>query len=288
MRDSAVILEKVSKSYNRRDYLFKNIDLDVKEGEIVLISGPSGCGKTTLLNLIGGLDTPSSGRIYVGGNNISKLGENALARVRLNHVGFVFQSYNLINDLTIAENVALPRKLARLDWGKRVKYLLSRFGLENLARKYPHEISGGEAQRVAIARALANQPKVVLADEPTGNLDRKSSWKVMETFRLMNTEFNTTLIIVSHEYNIDRWASIHYRLDAGKLVKVESERTRKIEENRNAGKEVYRGKTGSASCDLCHGSVKKDSTIVKCPCGNIFHEGCSSQAGKCPKCDREL
>ena len=220
MENSAVLLEKVSKSYNGKDYILKDISLQVRNGEIVLISGQSGCGKTTLLNLIGGLDVPTGGKILVGESDISKLNENELARVRLFHIGFVFQSYNLIKDLTVFENVALPRKLARMDWGKRVKYLLKRFGLEPLTKKYPTEISGGEAQRVAIARALVNQPKVVLADEPTGNLDRKSSEKVMETFKMMNTEFNTTLIIVSHEQNIEKWANVHYLIDEGKLAKL--------------------------------------------------------------------
>jgi putative ABC transport system ATP-binding protein len=220
MRGNAVVLKNVSKSYDGTNYVLRDIDLTVREGEIILVSGQSGCGKTTFLNLIGGLDSPTGGKIYVDSNDITKLGEDGLASVRLHHIGFVFQSYNLIKDLTVSENVALPRKLAHLDHGKRVKYLLKRFGLWSLNRKYPHEISGGEAQRVAIARALANQPKVVLADEPTGNLDRNSSLKVLETFKMMNSEFNTTLIIVSHEMEIERWAHIHYTIEDGTFMEA--------------------------------------------------------------------
>src|SRR5438093_10531217 len=184
MAELVVRAREIWKSYDGREDVLCGVDLDVAAAETVLIAGPNGSGKTTLLSILGGLDTPSRGSVSVGGREISRLKESALAKIRLHDVGFVFQTHNLIDDLTVEENVALPLRLARKPSDVRVADLLATFQLARLATRRPKEISVGEAQRVAVARALANGPKVILADEPTAALDANGTTAVLDAFQL--------------------------------------------------------------------------------------------------------
>lgn len=192
------------------------ISLRVYAEEFLLITGPSGCGKSTLLNLLGGLDRPTFGEVTLDGQPYSELNENGLALMRRTKVGFVFQFFNLLADLTARENVQLPMRLIGLESGRadeRCRSLLASVGLDQRIDHYPHELSGGEQQRVAVARALANEPAVVLADEPTGNLDSRSGAEVMDLFRRLNSERGQTFVVVSHDVAARDYASriIHMR-----------------------------------------------------------------------------
>jgi putative ABC transport system ATP-binding protein len=183
----------------------KTVSLQVKRGELLGIVGPSGSGKSTLLGLIGGLDTPTSGRVYIDGVDITDMDERQLTRIRNERIGFVFQTFNLIPTLTALENVALPVQFARksnFNPNKRAKELLEMLGLGDRLTHRPTQLSGGQQQRVAIARALANDPSLILADEPTGNLDTSSGELVMETLRRLQRELNTTVVIVTHDMEI--------------------------------------------------------------------------------------
>lgn len=195
-----VIVESASKSYDGIREVVKDIDLQVGEGEMVLLWGRNGSGKSTLLNLIGCIDLPTSGKVVVTGKDTSKLSPRELAKLRLVRIGHVFQRHNLINDLTVEDNILLPLKIARdRDAGERAKSLLATFELEPLAKKRPGEISGGESQKVAIARALANNPSILLADEPTASLDSKSCQLVLDAFTRIREGFDTTVIAASHD-----------------------------------------------------------------------------------------
>jgi ABC-type lipoprotein export system ATPase subunit len=195
------------KEYGRGDGLVRavdGVDLDVAPGETVAVMGPSGCGKSTLLHLLGGLDRPTAGEIWLDGRAITGLGERALARVRRDDVGFVFQAFHLMDELTAAENVELPALLAGRPArsARRLALdLLDRVGLTDRARFQPAALSGGQRQRVAIARALANQPKVVLADEPTGNLDSEATIDVLRLFEELH-HAGQTLVVVTHDARI--------------------------------------------------------------------------------------
>ncbi len=195
-------LRKVYKSGEIEVEALAGVDLDVDEGDFVLVSGPSGSGKTTLLNVLGALDRPTSGRIMILGSDISDLSDDDLSDLRLRTIGFVFQSYNLIPTLTAYENIEFPMVLSGKSPGERrekVEGLLGLVGLENRGRNKPDQLSGGEQQRIAVARALANDPKIILADEPTGNLDTRSSNKVFTLLKEVNEELSVTIITVSHD-----------------------------------------------------------------------------------------
>ncbi|MCD6464107.1 ABC transporter ATP-binding protein [Candidatus Woesearchaeota archaeon] len=197
----------------------RGVSLKVSKGEFIAIMGPSGSGKTTLLNMIGCLDVPTRGEILLKGVNINTLSRSELAEIRGKAIGFVFQSFNLIQTLSALENVQLPMifqgvpKDVRV---KRAKELLSRLGLEPRMHHKPAELSGGQQQRVAIARALANNPDVIIADEPTGNLDSKAGCEVMEVFKELNLQ-GTTIVLVTHEEHIARYASRIIQLKDGKI-----------------------------------------------------------------------
>jgi putative ABC transport system ATP-binding protein len=199
-------LQNVSKTYGAFAAL-RNVDLDVSPGEFVAVVGKSGSGKSTLLNVIGGIDTPSNGAVTVAGAAIQSLGENKLAAWRGRTVGFVFQFFQLLPTLTAAENVMLPMdfsgSIAPRERRRRAIELLDRFGVAAQADKLPASLSGGEQQRVAIARALANDPPVVLADEPTGNLDSSNAGAVLDLFRGMATG-GTTVVIATHDRDVAR------------------------------------------------------------------------------------
>lgn len=198
-----IIIRGLSKSYNAgRRPIIDNLDLDIDKGEIVILMGRSGCGKTTLLNLIAGLDRPDKGSITVDGTRIDTMSEDQLARFRLGHIGFVFQDYNLISQLTIRQNVELPLRLAGIKDDKAARNLLKIFDIEDIADQEANTVSGGEAQRAAIARAMANNPKVLLADEPTGNLDAENEKVVMRYFKKIREEFDTTIVVATHNKDL--------------------------------------------------------------------------------------
>jgi putative ABC transport system ATP-binding protein len=186
-------------------HALKGVSLSVKQGEFLGIIGPSGSGKSTLLGLIGGLDTPTEGKVYIDGTDITNLSERDLTRIRNEKIGFVFQAFNLIPTLSALENVSLPVQFSRkqqFNAHKRAKELLETFGLGDRFDHRPTQLSGGQQQRVAIARALANNPPLLLADEPTGNLDTTSTEVVMTALREVQSKFGTTIIVVTHNMDI--------------------------------------------------------------------------------------
>jgi putative ABC transport system ATP-binding protein len=201
--------------------ILKGVDLIVEQGEIVAIVGPSGCGKTTLLGLIGGLDTPTAGSITIAGQEISRLNEDKLADVRNRTIGFVFQFFNLVPTLTALENVALPVQFddkSRFNPEKRAKELLTLVGLGHRLNHKPKELSGGEQQRVAIARALANQPAILLGDEPTGNLDSERGQEILELILRLRREMGLTVIIVTHDPKVASQADRTLHMKDGRFV----------------------------------------------------------------------
>ncbi|MEE9116565.1 MAG: ABC transporter ATP-binding protein [Thermoplasmata archaeon] len=200
MGELALIADSVSKAYDGNVEILRDVDLEIAKGEMILLWGRNGSGKTTLLNLLGCMDTPTEGKILVDGQDTGKLSQKQLARLRLRQIGYVFQSHNLIEDLTIRENVYLPLRIAKSkDAEQRVKALLKTFGIDALARKRPNEISGGESQKVAIARALANNPSVMLADEPSASLDSESCGIVLDAFKRIRENFDTAIVVASHD-----------------------------------------------------------------------------------------
>jgi putative ABC transport system ATP-binding protein len=206
MSKKAIIeLRKVWKTYKMGDnnvHALQGIDLDIHEGEFIAIQGPSGSGKSTAMNLVGCLDVPTKGEIYLAGQNISKLSESDLAQIRGRKIGFIFQKFNLIETLTALENVMLPmtfQGIPEAERKKRATQLLSQFGLGDRIHHKPNELSGGQQQRVAIARSLAVNPQVILADEPTGNLDSKTGKEVMAFLRELNEKQGKTIVLVTHD-----------------------------------------------------------------------------------------
>src|SRR5438552_9630562 len=203
------------------------IDLEICKGEAVALVGPSGSGKSTLLNLVGGLDRPTAGEIWVDGENIARASDRRLVEHRRTRIGFVFQSFNLLAQRTALENVELPMMVAGLsprDRQARARELLEKMGLGQRTGHKPSELSGGEQQRVAIARALANRPSILLADEPTGNLDSATGTEVMHLLRDLNSD-GLTLIIVTHDLTVAAYAGKIVRLRDGKIEAVDEEVT---------------------------------------------------------------
>jgi putative ABC transport system ATP-binding protein len=198
-----IVLADVSRLYRSDEVettALRGIEAHIQRGEFVAVMGPSGCGKSTLLNILGTIDRPTSGKYLFDGRDITGLGEAELARLRRDNLGFVFQSFNLIDDLTIAENVELGliyRKWAGKDRRARVAAAMDRVGVAHRARHYPHQLSGGQQQRAAIARAIVGQPSLILADEPTGNLDTENGAQVMDILQSLNAE-GATIVMVTH------------------------------------------------------------------------------------------
>jgi putative ABC transport system ATP-binding protein len=195
------------------------LSLEVQRGRFLAIVGPSGSGKSTLLGLIAGLDSPSSGDVVIDGINITNLGEDGLARLRGEKIGFVFQFFHLIPSLTAFENVSVPMEIAGVpDAGRRAQSLLEEVGLTGRAHHYPSQLSGGEQQRVALARALANNPPIVLADEPTGNLDSTNGQHIMELLRTIHRTRGTTVVLVTHDAELAALADSRLVLRDGRVV----------------------------------------------------------------------
>jgi len=221
---SIIQIENLSKSYWRDSFeipVLHNLNLDVKSGDFISLMGPSGSGKTTLLNLIAGIDHPSSGKVIVNDTDISTLGESALAKWRANNIGFVFQFYNLIPVLTAYENVELPLILTNLSKKERKKHVesaLNIVGLGDRMHHSPKQLSGGQEQRVAIARAIVADPMILVADEPTGDLDKNSAEEILTLMKRLNTEFEKTIIIVTHDPHAAERARIVHYLDKGELI----------------------------------------------------------------------
>ncbi|MCL4821018.1 MAG: ABC transporter ATP-binding protein [Vicinamibacteria bacterium] len=218
-----VAVEGVKKVYRRDAEEVKVLDglsLEVPEGDFVALMGPSGSGKTTLLNLIAGIDRPSAGKVIVAGTDVAQLGESELARWRSRNVGFIFQFYNLIPVLTAEENVALPLLLTNLSKKERRERALTALkvvGLAERSQHYPRQLSGGQEQRVAIARAIVADPKVLVADEPTGDLDSKSAEEILALMETLNRDFGKTIVMVTHDPRAAQRAHTQHHLEKGVL-----------------------------------------------------------------------
>jgi len=219
-----VRLRGVAKTYWRGKEPVKvldNLDLEVPDGAFEALMGPSGSGKTTLLNLMAGLDRPSTGSVEVAGHDLTKLSDTALAKFRSRNIGFIFQQYNLMPVLTALQNVELPLILTNLSGGerkKRAQTALRVVGLEERMGHFPRQLSGGQEQRVAIARAIVNDPKIIVADEPTGDLDRKSADDILALLEKLNKEFKKTIVMVTHDPHAAERATIIRRLEKGALL----------------------------------------------------------------------
>jgi putative ABC transport system ATP-binding protein len=223
-KSDIISLSKVGKSFWRgkeRLDVLKELDLTMKEGSFEALMGPSGSGKSTLLNLIAGLDVPTSGSLKVAGAELSQMSESDRAHFRSQNIGFVFQTYNLMPVLTALENVELPLLLTKLpaaDRRKRAETALKLVGLGERMGHYPRQLSGGQEQRVTIARAIVTDPKIIVADEPTGDLDRDSANDILNLLGRLNTELNKTIVMVTHDPAAAERASVCHRLDKGALA----------------------------------------------------------------------
>jgi putative ABC transport system ATP-binding protein len=220
---SAAFLSKTYQTSDIKVEVLKDVNLKIEKGEFAVICGASGSGKTTLLNIIGGIDKPTSGEIIVFGEELSLKDEDFLSDYRCNNIGFVFQAYNLVSTLTVAENVAFPMEWTRKpadNIRKRVEELMETVGLEHRADHFPFQLSGGEQQRVAFARALANDPPLLLVDEPTGNLDTKTSLKVIQMLQKLKHD-GKTVIVATHDERILALAEQKLLLEDGRLVSLE-------------------------------------------------------------------
>ena len=217
-------LYKVYRMGDTKVYALNGVDLDIRRGEFCAITGPSGSGKSTLLNMLAGLEHPSKGEIVIAGKHIEKLNEKQLVTFRRERVGFIFQSYNLIATMDAVENVALPlsfRGMGKARRAKRAKEYLKLVGLERFMTHMPNQMSGGQQQRVGIARALAVDPQIIFADEPTGNLDSKTTMEVLKLMQTIVRERNQTLVMVTHDNNLATYADRIIKIIDGKIVSIE-------------------------------------------------------------------
>ncbi len=224
---SAIVCTDLCKYYQQGDAIIKGLDhvsLDIEQGAFICLSGPSGSGKTTLLNAIGGLDTLDSGEISINGERVDLLGKAALADLRLHSIGFVFQAYNLIPVLSARENIEFVMQVqgvAAAERKRRSMKILQEVGLEGMEDRRPAQLSGGQQQRVAVARAIVSQPKLVLADEPTANLDSHSMERLMARFRELNRAYKVTFLIATHDQRVMQWADRRISMEDGRVISDE-------------------------------------------------------------------
>jgi putative ABC transport system ATP-binding protein len=222
---SAISCTELCKFYQQGDAVIKALDhvsLEIDQGSFICLSGPSGSGKTTLLNAIGGLDSLDSGEISIDGERVDLLGKAALADLRLHHIGFVFQAYNLIPVLSAQENVEFVMQVQGVGAAERKRRsfkILQEVGLEGMENRRPAQLSGGQQQRVAVARAIVSQPKLVLADEPTANLDSRSMEKLMAHFRELNRVHKVTFLIATHDQRVMEWADRRISMEDGRVIR---------------------------------------------------------------------
>ncbi|QQS60918.1 MAG: ABC transporter ATP-binding protein [Candidatus Moraniibacteriota bacterium] len=219
--ENSIYLKNVSKGYTLGKTLvpvIHTITISIQNGEFIALMGPSGSGKSTLMNIIGCLDVPDTGEYYLEGMDVSKLSEDSLSEIRNDLIGFIFQNFNLIPDLTVLENITIPSLYAGKEDKQKAIELAKKFGIHDRISHYPNELSGGQKQKVAIARALINNPSIILADEPTGNLDSHSSSEVMETLKILNEKEGKTIILVTHDTFTASFASRHINLKDGVIV----------------------------------------------------------------------
>lgn len=222
-------VEDLCKTYGKEETLVKALDhisFEVEKGEFVAIVGASGSGKSTLLHILGGVDRPTSGKVYVGGEDVYRLNETNLAIFRRRQVGLIYQFYNLIPILNVSENMTLPILLDnKKPDEKYLKELIETLGLENRVKHLPNELSGGQQQRVSIGRALMNHPALLLADEPTGNLDSKSSKEIIELLKLSNEKYKQTIIMITHDHELALNANRIITIEDGKIISDEDVRS---------------------------------------------------------------
>ncbi|WP_019217160.1 ABC transporter ATP-binding protein [Legionella tunisiensis] len=221
-QDVVIRLDKINfivMSGSSHLHILKDISLEIQAGATISITGASGSGKTSLLNIMAGLDVPTSGQVYYGSQEITSLGEDERAKLRANRVGFIFQSFQLLTNLTALENIMLPLEIQhRKEALPLAMYWLGKVGLRHRGEHYPLQLSGGEQQRVAIARAFAAAPDVLFADEPTGNLDKRTGQTIADLLFDLNKQHQTTLVIVTHDESLAKRCQLHWPLDDGKLI----------------------------------------------------------------------
>lgn len=221
--DSAILrCENITKIYRQGDnfiYALRDVGLSVKEGAFVMICGKSGSGKSTLLNIMAGFDTPSSGKVFIDGQDMNDASENEKSRLRREKIGFVFQSFNLLPILTAAENILSPMLIGKREWSKAYfDEITEKLGIKERLNHLPSELSGGECQRVAVARALIGKPAVLFADEPTGNLDKNSAKELIDILQIANREFGQTIVMVTHDESLLTFASEVWRISDGDVI----------------------------------------------------------------------
>jgi putative ABC transport system ATP-binding protein len=225
MGEIMIKLENVQKEFRLRGNIIRalaDVNLKINAGEFVIIMGPTGCGKTTLLNVMSGLDLPDDGSIFLDGDRIERATEEQLSKIRRRKIGFIFQDFNLIDNLTAVENVEAPLWpgiLRSKEIEDRALAALSKVNMEERINNSPKELSGGEKQRVSIARAIINKPRILFADEPTGNLDPKAAMGVMELLKSLNKDMGTTMIIVSHDRNLVKYGTRLIEMEHGRVIK---------------------------------------------------------------------
>ena len=225
IEQNMIKVENLSKSFRTEEVetiALDNVTFNVEDGEFVAIMGPSGCGKSTLLNILGLLDNPTSGQYWLDGQEVSLLKEKDRTGIRKGQIGFVFQSFNLIDELNVEENIELPLtylKVGKAERKQKVQEVMKRMGITHRAKHFPHQLSGGQQQRVAIARAVVFGPKLILADEPTGNLDSRTSQDVLSLLKVTSQKFTQTIVMITHNEEIAQTADRIIRIEDGRIVR---------------------------------------------------------------------